>query len=205
MTDEADLGLGDLVLVALVSPVERNAPGLNDGFSVLRHKAPRRRARSGTGQGRNRLLGLVAVGLVVLAAACGGSVGGGPTSAASFVVGASKFRIDESGTLSVSVAGVPALSHSGPLGCKGQFFHVPYSRDQVNGTTGYELFFRYTAVDAVLLYANNVYHFGKPPIQGKGELVWDAQAPNPGGATIHLQARVRCSLPSVNTPLDAGR
>jgi hypothetical protein len=120
-------------------------------------------------------------------------------------VGASKFQIDESGTLSVSVSGVPALTHSGPLGCQGQFFHVRYSQDQVNGTTGYELFFRYTAVDAVLAYANNVYHFGKPPILNQGELVWDAQAPTSSGTTIHLQARVRCPLPSVNTPLDAGR
>jgi hypothetical protein len=153
-----------------------------------------------------RGLGLVAAAMVLLVPACGGSVGGGgPTSAASFVVGTSKFRIDESGSLSVSVAGVPALTHSGPLGCTGQFFHVPYSRDQVGGTTGYELFFRYTAVDAVLLYANNVYHFGKPPTQGKGELVWDAQAPSPGAAPVHLQARVRCPLPSVSTPLDAGR
>jgi hypothetical protein len=174
---------------------------------LLGHNEMPCRVRSGTGHGRSRVLGVVAVGLVVLVAACGGSgsVGGGPTSAASFVVGTSKFRIDESGTLAVSVAGVPALTHSGPLGCKGQFFHVAYSRDQVNGTTGYELFFRYTAVDAVLAYANNVYHFGKPPIQGKGELVWDAQAPNSGGTTIHLQARVRCPLPSVSTPLDAGR
>ena len=155
---------------------------------------------------RRRGLGLVAAGLVVLVAACGGSVGGGgPTSTASFVVGASKFRIDESGSLSVSVAGVPALRHSGPLGCQGQFFHVPYSRDQVGGTTGYELFFRYTAVDAVLLYANNVYHFGKPPTLAKGELVWDAQAPSSGAPPIHLQARVRCPLPSNTAPLDAGR
>ena len=203
MTDAADLGLGDLVLVA--RPPRTRSGCLQRTGSVLRHKALPCRAGSGTGHGRNRMLGLVAVGLVVLATACGGSVAGGPTSAASFVVGASKFRIDESGTLSVSVAGVPALTHSGPLGCKGQFFHVPYSRDQVNGTTGYELFFRYTAVDAVLGYANNVYHFGKPPIQGKGELVWDAQAPNPSGASIHLQARVRCPLPSVSTSLDAGR
>jgi len=161
----------------------------------------------GMRQGRSRALGVVAVGLMVLVGACGGSgsVGGGPTSAASFVVGASKFRVDESGTLSVSVAGVPALTHSGPLGCKGQFFHVQYSQDQVNGTTGFELFFRYTAVDAVLGYANNAYHFAKPPIQSKGELVWDAQAPDSSGATIHLQARVRCPLPSVSTPLDAGR
>jgi hypothetical protein len=154
------------------------------------------------------LLGLVIIGFVVLGAACGGSGGssaGGATSSASFVVGSSKFQIDESGTLSVSVAGVPALTHSGPLGCKGQFFHVPYSRDQVNGTTGYELFFRYTAVDAVLGYANNVYHFGKPPSQSKGELVWDAQAPDSSGGTVHLVARVRCPLPSVSTPLDPGR
>ncbi len=154
-----------------------------------------------------RLAGAATIGFVVLAAACGGSGGssaGGPTSSASFVVGSSKFQIDESGTLSVSVAGVPALTHSGPLGCKGQFFHVPYSRDQVNGTTGYELFFRYTSVDAVLGYANNVYHFGKPPSQNKGELVWDAQAPDSSGGTVHLVARVRCPLPSVSTPLDPG-
>jgi hypothetical protein len=162
--------------------------------------APRRRG--------SRWLGAVAVGLVVLGAACGGSGGssaGGPTSSAAFVVGSSKFQIDESGTLSVSVVGVPALTHSGPLGCTGQFFHVRYSQDQVNGTTGYELFFRYTAVDAVLGYANNVFHFAKPPVQSKGELVWDAQAPDSTGATTHLQARVRCPLPAINTPLDAGR
>jgi hypothetical protein len=165
-----------------------------------------RRPRVGRRPARLRLVGLVAAGLVLLLTACGGSGGGGgPTSAASFVVGASKFRIDESGSLSVSVRGVPALTHSGPLGCQGQFFHVPYSRDQVGVTTGYELFFRYTAVDAVLLYANNVYHFGKAPTQAKGELVWDAQAPSSGGAPIHLQARVRCPLPSISTPLDAGR
>jgi hypothetical protein len=149
----------------------------------------------------------VAVGLVVLGAACGGSgsISGGATSSASFVVGPSKFRIDESGTLSVSVAGVPALTHSGPLGCKGQFFHVPYSQGLVTRAPGYELFFRYTAVDAVLGYANNVYHFAKPPIQNKGELVWDAQAPDSSGTIQHLMARIRCPLPSVNTPLDAGR
>lgn len=31
----ADLGLGDLALVPLFSPVERNAPGLNDGFDEV--------------------------------------------------------------------------------------------------------------------------------------------------------------------------
>ena len=175
---------------------------------LFRHKEVLRQVRSGPGRSGSGLLGLVTIGLVVVGAACGGSGGssaGGPTSSASFVVGSSKFQIDESGTLSVSVPGVPALTHSGPLGCKGQFFHVPYSQDQVTGTTGYELFFRYTAVDAVLGYANNVYHFGKPPTQSKGELVWDAQAPDSSGATVHLVARVRCPLPSVSTPLDAGR
>jgi hypothetical protein len=35
VTATTDLGLGDLVLVALFSPVERNAPGLNDGFDEV--------------------------------------------------------------------------------------------------------------------------------------------------------------------------
>src|SRR6266851_8161661 len=89
---------------------------------LLRHKAILRQVRSGPGRRGSGLLALLAIGLVVLGAACGGSGGssaGGTTSSASFVVGSSKFQIDGSGTLSVSVAGVPALTHSGPLGCKG--------------------------------------------------------------------------------------
>lgn len=165
---------------------------------VIGHRDMPTQAPSGTGRRGRRALGAVAVVLVVLGAACGGSIGGGPTSTASFVVDGSKFRIDEGGTLSVSVQGVPALNYSGPLGCKGQFFHLAYSPT-------YELFFRYTAVDAVLAYANNVYHFGKPPIQEKGNLVWDAQAPGSGGGTHHLVAKIACPLPAISTPLDAGR
>ena len=150
-----------------------------------------------TGPRPLRAFGIVIVALVVLATACGGGVASGPSSTASFVIDGSKFQVAESGTINVSVHGAPALDYSGPLGCKGQFFHAAYSPN-------YDLFFRYTAADAVLAYANDVYHFAKAPTNEKGELVWDAQVPDSSGARHHLVARVRCPLPAASGLLDAG-
>jgi hypothetical protein len=156
---------------------------------------PRRRAWS-TGHSIGRVL-LAAVVLALLGAACSGSGAGGPTSTASFIVDGSKFTVDEGGSISVSVSGVPALHYSGALGCKGQFFHLAYS-------SRYDLFFRYTATDAVLAFANDVYHFGKPPTQQHGELVWDAKVPDSTGATHHLAARIQCPLPANSATLATG-
>lgn len=152
------------------------------------HPAARRRTAG---------VAVVVVLLAALGSACssGASPGGG--SAASFVIDGSRFAVDEGGTVNVSVRGVPALNYSGPLGCHGQFFHLAYSPT-------YDVFFRYTATDAVLAFANDVYHFGTPPTRSRGELVWDSQRPDTTGVQHHLIVRVKCPLPATTATLDAG-
>jgi hypothetical protein len=153
-----------------------------------------------TGPAARRRTASVAVAVALFAAlgsACssGASPGGG--SAASFVIDGSRFAVDEGGTINVSVRGVPALNYSGPLGCQGQFFHLAYSPN-------YDVFFRYTASDAVLAFANDVYHFATPPTRSGGELVWDSRGLDTTGAPHHLTVRVKCPLPATTTKLDAG-
>ena len=95
--------------------------------------------------------------------------------------------VTQSGTIRLSGAASPVLDYSGPLGCRGHYFATDYS-DHIS------IYFRYSAVDAVLAIGGTVFHFASPPTTGGGELAWDSTFDD-GARHQHYGVRVRCPLP----------
>jgi hypothetical protein len=112
------------------------------------------------------------------------SSGGAHGDTATFVIDGQRISITQSGTVSVRIGGVPQVSYSGPLGCRGRYFtgHV---------TERIEFFFRYNAHGAYLFVNNGaLYHFDSPPKRAHGGLTW---AQTFGGR--HQVATVGCPWP----------
>ncbi len=78
------------------------------------------------------------------------------------IVDGQRTTIAQSGSVSVRIDGVPELSYSGPLGCRGRYFTDSES----------DVYFRYGARDAYLLRSDTLYRFGEPPRRGGGQLIW---------------------------------
>jgi hypothetical protein len=146
-----------------------------------------------------RRVGLVPVAVVIAAAlaACGaggtGSVhfpkdfgvpSDGDTATFVFPDGGTD-TVTQSGRIELSGAASPALDYSGPLGCRGHYFTTDYS-DHIG------IYFRYSAVDAVLAIGGDVFHFATAPIVRGTELSWDGTFT--GGD--HYGVRVHCPLPT---------
>ena len=70
--------------------------------------------------------------------------------------------IAQSGSVSVQIDGVPELSYSGALGCRGRYFTDSES----------DLYFRYSARDAYLLRYDRLYRFAGGPRRAGGRLIW---------------------------------
>src|SRR4051794_8045356 len=78
------------------------------------------------------------------------------------IVDGQRSMIAQSGSVQVQIGGVPQLSYSGPLGCKGQYFTDSES----------DVYFRYTARKAYLLRYSTLYTFAGPPHKAGGQLIW---------------------------------
>jgi hypothetical protein len=78
------------------------------------------------------------------------------------IVDGQRTTIAQSGSVQVEIGGVPELSYSGPLGCKGRYFTDSES----------DVYFQYSARDAYLLRYDTLYRFAGPPHRGGGQLVW---------------------------------
>jgi hypothetical protein len=76
------------------------------------------------------------------------------------IVDGQRTTIAQSGSVQVRIGGVPELSYSGPLGCKGRYF-----------TDSEDLYFRYGAEIAHLLRYQTLYRFG-PPHRVGDQLLW---------------------------------
>lgn len=146
----------------------------------------------------------VAAALIVLTA-CGATdvrvhvpripkVGETQGDTATFEIDGGSISVTESGSILLQT-GIPGLSYSGPRGCEGHFFDADYSEH-------IPIYFRYTAVDAVMAVGQSGYHFSHGPEQQDNQLVWDETFTD-AGSTRHLVARVACELPSDTTPLVA--
>ncbi|MDX6583123.1 MAG: hypothetical protein QOI10_2307 [Solirubrobacterales bacterium] len=85
-----------------------------------------------------------------------------PHDRATFIVDGERTTVAQSGSVSVQIGGVPELSYSGPLGCRGRYFTDDES----------DLYFRYSARDAYLLRYDTLYRFAGPPHHAAGQLVW---------------------------------
>jgi hypothetical protein len=113
-----------------------------------------------------------------------GSDGGGGGDVGTFLIDGQRITIQQSGTISVRVGGVPQISYTGPLGCKGRFF----SGDV---TEHIRFYFRYTRHGAYLYVGNgSLYHFASPPKRSHGGLTWDDTFDG-----NHIAATVGCPLP----------
>jgi hypothetical protein len=110
--------------------------------------------------------------------------GGAHGDTATFLIDGQRVSITQSGTVSVRIDGVPQVSYSGPLGCKGRYFtgHL---------TEHIEFFFHYSAHGAWLFVNNGaLYHFPGPPKRSHGGLTW---AKTLGGR--HQVVTVGCPMP----------
>ena len=116
---------------------------------------------------------------------------------ATFTIDGGVQSVTQSGTVEVSGYG-EGIDYAGPLGCAGQYFTMSF-------TEHIDLFFHYTAVDALLAWGSgNEHHFAKPPVVEGKDLVWRSGQGSGGGE--ELEVRVRCPLPSTATePLLAPR
>ena len=116
------------------------------------------------GRSRSELL---AVGAALALAGCGGVDIDIPDIEAphdrmTVIVDGQRTTVAQSGSVQVQIGGVPELSYSGPLGCKGQYFTDSDS----------DIYFRYGARRAYLLQHSTLYRFG-PPRRAGGQLVWN--------------------------------
>ena len=85
-----------------------------------------------------------------------------PRDRMTVIVDGQRTTVAQSGSVQVQIGGVPELSYSGPLGCKGQYFTDSDS----------DIYFRYDARRAYLLRQSRLYRFG-PPRRAAGQLVWN--------------------------------
>ena len=84
-----------------------------------------------------------------------------PRDRMTVIVDGQRTTIAQSGSVDVQIDGVPELSYSGPLGCKGRYFTDSES----------DLYFRYDARRAYLLRYDTLFRLGKPHRAG-GQLIW---------------------------------
>ena len=106
---------------------------------------------------------------VVAALALGGCGGGdiaipdfeAPHDRMTVIVDGQRTTIAQSGSVQVEISGVPELSYSGRLGCRGQYFTDSES----------DIYFRYGPRRAYLLRYDTLYRFGEPHRAG-GQLIW---------------------------------
>lgn len=115
--------------------------------------------------------------------------------AATFVIDGGSQSVVQSGSVEVSGYG-EGIDYSGPLGCLGHYFTMSYTEHT-------DLFFHYSAVDALLAWGSgHQHHFAKPPIVDGKDLVWRSG----GGAGESLEVRVTCPYPATATePVLAAR
>lgn len=85
--------------------------------------------------------------------------------AATFVIDGTTISIIQNGSISSRYSDVPALTYSGPLGCRGRFFTADYSEH-------IRILFHYSAHDAYLLVGQDLYRFAGPPKRRNGRLAW---------------------------------
>ena len=110
--------------------------------------------------------------------------------AATFIVDGQTILVRQSGRISTSIGGVPQLTYSGPLGCRGRFFTAHL-------TEHIDMLFRYTSRDAYLLIGNgDLYHFVTKPRGRHGQLSWDHQFED-----RHITVLVDCPPPPRTGPL----
>jgi len=84
-----------------------------------------------------------------------------PHDRMTLIVDGQRTTVAQSGSVQVQIGGVPQLSYSGPLGCKGRYFT----------DSDAEIYFKYDAHRAYLLRNSTLYRFGKPHRAG-GQLIW---------------------------------
>jgi hypothetical protein len=123
--------------------------------------------------------------LVLVGCGAGGPGGG---STATFVVHGNTITVSESGRVQETFGGNPALSYSGPEGCKGRYFTGDYG--------DLPLSFHYSSRDAYLIFNRTVYHFVSGPQLAAGQLVWDHTFDGD-----RIVARVSCPTPPPSGPL----
>jgi hypothetical protein len=85
-----------------------------------------------------------------------------PRDRMTVIVDGQRTTVAQSGSVDVRIDGVPELSYSGPLGCKGRYFTDSES----------DVYFRYDARRAHLLRLSTLYRFGAPR-RVAGQLAWN--------------------------------
>jgi hypothetical protein len=139
----------------------------------------------------------VALAIAAMLGGCGPSIDvpdisvpNGKGDSATFQIGSFSTSVTQSGHINSVVDGVPQLTFSGDLGCKGHIFDASYSDD-------IDMTFRYSSRDAYLLIGNNdLNYLAGPPKKRAGALVWSS---NVDGR--YIAVTVHCPLPKKAPPL----
>jgi hypothetical protein len=153
---------------------------------------------AGATSGGEAVARTIAAVLAVALAGCGsapsaqtGAGSGGRGDSATFGIDGRTISVTQSGRTSVKIEHAPALTYSGPVGCRGRYFTANFSE-------GVPMFFRYSSRDAYLLVGSDLYYLGGGGRRIGGRLEWDTTS-----AGHQIRVQISCPPPPPSGPLTA--